>query len=101
MIERILEQQEAIRVILAQDHKTLHLVLSWQDFDVLQSVMVAVKRFQVLTDFLSGEKRVTCSAIKPLLKVIESLLQMKIVLLLVKSNLASTMISKVGMLALK
>ena len=46
MIERILEQQEAIRVVLAQDRKTSHLVLSWQDFDVLQSVMAAVKPFQ-------------------------------------------------------
>ena len=33
MIERILEQQEAIHVVLA-DHKTSHLVLNWQDFDV-------------------------------------------------------------------
>ena len=70
MIERILEQQDAIRVVLAQDRKTSHLVLSWQDFYVLQSVMAAIKPFQDLTDLLSGEKRVTCSAIKPLLKVI-------------------------------
>ena len=33
--------------------------------------MAAVKPFQGLTDLLSGEKHVTCSAIKPLLKVID------------------------------
>ena len=70
MIKRILEQQDAIRVVLAQDRKTSHLVLSWQDFDVLQSVMAAIEPFQNLTDLLSGERRITCSAIKPLLKVI-------------------------------
>ena len=70
MIERIVEQQDAIRVILSQDRKVSHLVPSWQDFDVLKSVLEAVKGFKDLTDLLSGEKRVTCSAIKPLIKVI-------------------------------
>lgn len=43
---------------------------SWQDFDVLHSVLEAVKGFKDLTDLLSGEKRVTCSAIKPLIGVV-------------------------------
>ena len=34
---------DAICVVLAQDHKTSHLVLSWQDFDVLQSMMAAIE----------------------------------------------------------
>ena len=70
MIERIVEQQDAIHVVLSQDRKVSHLVPSWQDFDVLKSVLEAVKGFKDLTDLLSGEKRVTCSAIKPLIKVI-------------------------------
>ena len=70
MIERIVEQQDAIRVILSQDRKVSHLVPSWQDFDVIKSVLEAVKGFKDLTDLLSGEKRVTCSAIKPLIEVI-------------------------------
>ena len=70
MVERILEQQDAIRVVLGQDRKTSKLVLSWQDLDVLQSVLKATEGFRDLTDLLSGEKRITCSAIKPLIKVI-------------------------------
>ena len=67
---RITEQRDAIRVVLGQDRKASNLVPTWQDFDVLESVVVAVESLQTLTDLLSGEKRVTCSAIKPLLKVV-------------------------------
>ena len=70
MIERIIEQQDAIRVVLGQDRKVSHLIPSWQDFDVLQSVLEAVRGFKDLTDLLSGEKRVTCSTIKPLIEVV-------------------------------
>ena len=35
-------------------------------------MLEAVKGFADLTDLLSGEKRVTCSAIKPLVEVINS-----------------------------
>ena len=69
-IERIVEQQDPIRVVLSQDGKVSHLVPSWQDFDILKSVLEAVKGFKDLTDLLSGEKRVTCSAVKPLIEVI-------------------------------
>ena len=70
MIKRIIEQQDAIRVVLGQDRKVSHLIPSWQDFDVLQSVLEVVRGFKDLTDLLSGEKRVTCSAIKPLIEVV-------------------------------
>jgi len=70
MMERMIEQQDAIRLVLSQDRKVSHLVPTWQDFDVLESVMKAVKGFSDLTDLLSGERRVTCSAIKPLIEVI-------------------------------
>jgi len=65
-----MEQQDAIRMVLGQDRKVSHLVPSWQDFDVLQSVLNAIKGFKDLTDLLSGEKRVTCSTIKPPIEVI-------------------------------
>ena len=71
MIGRILEQQDAIRAVLAQDREALHLVPSWQGIDVLQSVVAAIKPFQEITDLLSGEKRVTCSAIKPMIQLIQ------------------------------
>ena len=70
MIERIIEQQDAIRVGLGQDRKVSHLIPTLQDFDVLQSVLEAVRDFKDLTDLLAGEKTVTCSAIKPLIEVI-------------------------------
>ena len=35
MMEQIVEQQEAIRVVLASDRKVSHLIPSWQDLDVL------------------------------------------------------------------
>ena len=69
-MKRIMEQQDAIRIVLSQDRKVSHLVPTWQDFDILESVLEAVKDFSDLTDLLSGEKRVTCSAIKPLIDVI-------------------------------
>lgn len=72
MMQRIMEQQDAIRIVLSQDRKVSHLVPTWQDFDVLESVLEAVKGFADLTDLLSGEKRITCSAIKPLIEVINS-----------------------------
>ena len=70
MMQRIMEQQDAIHIVLSQDRKVSHLVPTWQDFDILESVLEAVKDFLDLTDLLSGEKRVTCSAIKPLIDVI-------------------------------
>ena len=71
-MKRILEQQDAICMVLGQDRKVSHLVPTWQDFDVLESVLEAVKGFADLTDLLSGEKKVTCLAIKPLIEVINS-----------------------------
>ena len=70
MMEQIIEQQDAIRVVLSQDRNVLNLVPTWQDFDVLESVVEAVKGFSDLIDLLSGEKRVTGSAIKPLVEVV-------------------------------
>ena len=54
-------------VVLGQDHKTSYLVPSGQDLDVLYSMVCVIKPFQEITKTLSGEKRVTCSVVKPLL----------------------------------
>jgi len=54
-----------------QDRKTSHLVPSWQDINVLQSVVAAIKPFRQVTDLLSGEKMVICSAIKPTIQLIQ------------------------------
>ena len=37
MLQRITEQQEAIRVVLATDRKASHLIPTWQDFEVVDS----------------------------------------------------------------
>ncbi len=70
MVERLLEQMEAVRVVLASDRKSSHLIPTWQDCDVLDSISAALKPLKEMTDALSGEKCVTVSAVKPLLNYI-------------------------------
>ena len=70
MVKRMVEQQDAVSAVLGQDRRVSHLVPTWQDLDVLQSILDALKDFNKLTDLLSGEKRVTFSAINPLIKLI-------------------------------
>ena len=72
MINRILEQQEPIRVVLASDRRTAHLVPTWQDMDVLESVVAVLSPLREFTDLLAGEKKVTVSAILPLLHHIQN-----------------------------
>lgn len=71
MISRIMEQQEPIRIILANDRRTAHLVPTWQDMDVLESVVAVLSPLREFTDLLAGEKKVTVSAILPLLRHIQ------------------------------
>ena len=70
MVERLIEQMEVVRVVLARDRKTSHLIPTWQDCDVLDSISAALKPLKEMTDALSGEKCVTVSAVKPLLNYI-------------------------------
>ena len=65
MMERILEQMEAIRIVLGGDRNLSHLIATWQDCDVLQSVTAVLKALKVMTDALSGKKYITIYAIKP------------------------------------
>lgn len=67
MIERILEQHKAIIQVLSADKKTRHLVPSWQDMDVLESLHVALNPLMEFTDSLSGDCYVTVSYLKPML----------------------------------
>ena len=63
MLGRILEQKEAIRLALSADRSASHLIPTWQDIDVLESVDRALSPLHELTDILSGEQYVTVSAI--------------------------------------
>ena len=65
-----MEQMEAVRVVLASDRKTSHLIPSWQECDVLDSIVAALKPLKEMTDVLSGEKGVTVSAVKPIIHCI-------------------------------
>ena len=70
MVERLVEQMEAIRVVLASDRKSARLIPSWQDCDVLDSITGALKPLKEMTDVLAGEKGVTVSAVKPIVQYI-------------------------------
>ena len=72
MVGRILEQEKAIGQVVGTDCKTCHLVPTWQDIDVLQSVHSAVKNLADFTDMLSGEGRVTLSSLRAVLRILKS-----------------------------
>ena len=67
MVARLLEQEDAVRVVLSSDRKTSHLIPTWQDIEVLESISKALSPNSELTDFLSGEDHVTASAVIPVL----------------------------------
>lgn len=76
MIETFLEQEKAIARVLGADKKSRHLVPTWQDTEVLESINKAVKPLQDFTDVLSGEGYVCVSYIKLVLHLFKtSLLQ--------------------------
>lgn len=59
MIQRVLEQQRALSDVLSADKKFRHLVPTWQDVDVLESINQALQPLQVFTDALSSESYVS------------------------------------------
>ena len=67
MVERMLEQVDAVRSVLSEDRTCAHLVPTWQDHDILHSIAAALKPLKCMTDALSGESCVTISAVKPIL----------------------------------
>lgn len=69
MIKRVLEQERAISQVLKADKKSRHLVLSWQDVDVLEAVNKVLSPLQDFTDALSGEQYVSVSYLKPVLSL--------------------------------
>ncbi|XP_051784492.1 E3 SUMO-protein ligase ZBED1-like [Erpetoichthys calabaricus] len=67
MIQRVLEQERAISQVLKAERKLRHLVLSWQDVDVLEAVNKVLSPLQDFTDALSREHYVSVSYLKPVL----------------------------------
>ena len=50
MVERIIEKQDAIRVVLGQDRKVSHLVSNWQDLMFCNLCWRLLEVFKDLTD---------------------------------------------------
>lgn len=63
----VVEQHKAISQVLSADKKTRHLVPSWQDLDVLESLHVALNPLLEFTDSLSGECYVSVSYLRLML----------------------------------
>ena len=72
MIARVLEQEKAIHKVLSDDRKTAHLIPTWQDIDVLESIQAALGPLADFTDMLSGENFVTMSTILPVLHILKN-----------------------------
>ena len=72
MIHRILEQENAIRQVLGADRKTTHLIPTWQDTDVLESLDKALSPVGEFTNIMSIEHHVTVSSLRPLLRHLET-----------------------------
>ncbi|KAK7938916.1 hypothetical protein WMY93_002242 [Mugilogobius chulae] len=69
MIQRLLEQEKAIAQVLAADKTTRHLMLTWQDIEVLDSVNTALSPLLEFTDAFSAEEYVTIPCVKPVLQI--------------------------------
>ena len=65
-------KERALVQILGADPKTAHLKPRWQDKEVMESVVSALKPISDLTDILSGEEQVTASCLKPQLNDLHS-----------------------------
>ncbi|XP_073344944.1 E3 SUMO-protein ligase ZBED1-like [Pagrus major] len=72
MIQRVLQQEKAISQVLKADKKVRHLVPTWQDLDVLESVNRALSPLMEFTDALSGEEYVSVSYLKPVLHLLNN-----------------------------
>lgn len=71
MVARVLEQVPAIRRVLMDDRRSSqHLIPTWQDIEVLESINAALKKVADFTDALSSEKTVTASSVKPVLQLL-------------------------------
>jgi len=67
MVSRVLEQQQAICAVVAEDHKNRHKMPTNSEFLTLEAIVKVFKPLSYFTDALSGEKCVTASAVQLLL----------------------------------
>ena len=55
MVARVIEQQQAISAVLAEDRKHWHTMPSDEELNVLETVVEVLRHVYYLTDALSGE----------------------------------------------
>ncbi|XP_053282291.1 zinc finger BED domain-containing protein 4 isoform X4 [Pleuronectes platessa] len=67
MVERFLEQQQALCAVLAEDRKKRHLMPKDNDITILETLKEVLEPLSPFTDALSGEKHTTLSSVLPLL----------------------------------
>ena len=72
MILWLCEQQPAIAAVLRRRRDLLHLECSPSEWRILEDVAELLKPFKVATEYLSGEKYPTISALGPLLAEIRA-----------------------------
>ena len=72
MIERIVEQHQAISSVLAEDRKNWRKMPTDAEVSTMEIVINVLKPLSFLTDALSGEKQVTVSAVLPVMKHVKS-----------------------------
>ena len=72
MIQRVIEQEKDISQVLRAERKTRHLVPSWQEMDVLESVSKTLGPLIEFTDALSGEEYLSVSYFKPVLHLLNN-----------------------------
>lgn len=72
MVQRVIEQEKAIRLVLSADRKASHLLLTWQDLDALNAINAALSPLAEFTDVMSGEKYVTISAVLPIIDLLKT-----------------------------
>ena len=68
MIDRILEQQQVVSAVLANERKNWHHIPTDQEVMVVQTVASVLRPLSVFTDALTGEKHLTISVVCSLLR---------------------------------
>ena len=72
MVERVLEQEKAIHLVLSEDRKASHLLFTWQDLDILSAINDTLSPLAEFTAVISGEKYVTISAVLPIINLLKT-----------------------------
>ena len=72
MIDRVIEQQQAISAVIAEDRKYWYAMPTDDELNVLEKVLEVLKNVYYLTDALAGEKEVTVSSLRCILVHVKS-----------------------------